>query len=67
MNESTWVFLVFWVFATVFGLSKDDSVVKMIAALLGMVFGILYLGTSFLLALGMVFLNFYLLYDAITE
>lgn len=66
MNETTWIFLVFWVFTTVFGLAKNDSIVKMIAALLGMVFGILYLGTSFLMALGMVFLNFYLLYDAIT-
>jgi hypothetical protein len=39
----------------------------MIGAILGIIFGILYLSTSFLIALGMVLLNFYLLYDAITE
>ena len=67
MNESNWIFLVIWIFATVFGLAKNDSVVKMVAALIGMVYGIFYLSTSFLLALGMILLNFYLLYDAIVE
>lgn len=67
MTEWIWVFLVFWVFVTCFGLAKGDPIVKMIGGLLGMVFGILYLSTSFLMGLGMVLLNFYLLYDAITS
>lgn len=67
MNESNWIFLVVWIFATVFGLAKKDPVVKMISALIGIVYGILYLSTSFILALGMIFLNFYLLYDAIVS
>ena len=67
MNESNWIFLVVWIFATVFGLAKGDPVVKMIAGLIGMIYGIFYLSTSFLLALGMILLNFYLIYDAIVE
>ena len=67
MNESNWIFLVIWIFATVFGLAKKDPVVKMIAGLIGIVYGILYLSTSFILALGMILLNFYLLYDAIVS
>lgn len=67
MNESNWIFLVVWIFATVFGLAKRDPVVKMIAGLIGIVYGIMYLRTSFLLALGMVLLNLYLLYEAIVE
>lgn len=67
MNESNWIFLVVWIFATVFGFAKKDPVVKMISALIGMVYGIFYLTTSFVLALGMILLNFYLLYDAIVS
>ena len=67
MTEWIWVFLLFWIFSTVFGHAKEDPIVRMIAALLGMIFGILYLSTSFIVALSMVFLNFYLLYDAISE
>ena len=65
MNESNWIFILIWIFATVFGFAKRDPVVKMIAALIGMMYGIFYLTTSFVLALGLIFLNFYLLYDAI--
>ncbi len=67
MTEWIWVFLVFWIFVTVFGFVKRDAIVRMIAGLLGMIFGIVYLSTSFIVALSMVFLNFYLLYDAISE
>ena len=67
MNESNWIFLVIWIFSTVFGLAKKDPVVRMIPALIGMVYGIFYLTTSFVLALGMILLNFYLLYDAIVS
>ena len=67
MNEANWIFLVVWIFGTVFGLAKKDSIVKMIAGLIGMVYGILYLSTSFLLSLGLILLNFYLIYDAIVS
>lgn len=67
MNESNWIFLVVWIFATVFGLAKRDPVVKMIAGIIGMIYGILYLQTSFLLSLGLILLNFYLLYEAIVS
>lgn len=67
LREWVWVFLVFWIFMTVFGFAKRDSIVKMIAGLVGMVFGILYLSSSFLIGLGMILLNFYLLYDAIVS
>ncbi len=65
LREWVWVFLVFWVFMTVFGHVKKDDIVKIISGLMGMIFGILYLSTSFLIGLTMVFLNFYLIYDAI--
>lgn len=64
MNEPVWIFLVFWVFVTVFGWVKKDGIVKSIGGILGVVFGILYLSTDFLASLGMILLNFYLLYDA---
>ncbi len=67
MREWVWVFLVFWIFTTVFAHVKRDEIVTMIAGLLGVVFGILYLSTSFLLALGMILINFYLILDAITS
>lgn len=67
MTEWIWIFLVFWIFVTVFGLAKKDPIVKMIAGILGIVFGIMNLRNSFLLSLGMVLLNFYLIYDAISE
>ena len=67
MNESNWIFLVVWIFATVFGLAKKDPVVKMISGLIGIVYGILYLRTAFILSLGMILLNLYLLYDAIVS
>lgn len=64
MTEWVWVFLVFWVFVTVFGWVKRDEIVRAIAGMLGIVFGILYLSTQFLVAIGMILLNFYLVYDA---
>ena len=67
MTEWIWVFLVFWIFVTVLGLTKGDIIVRMIAAFLGIAFGVLYLSTSYLMGLGMVLLNFYLLYDAIDD
>ena len=67
MNETSWIFLVVWIFATVFGLAKQDSVVKMIAGLIGIVYGILYLSQSFVLALGLILLNLYIVYDAIVS
>ncbi len=67
MREWVWVFLVFWVFVTVFSHVKRDEILKMIAGLLGVVFGILYLSTSFLISLGMILINFYLILDAITS
>ena len=67
MTEWVWVFLVFWIFVTVFGLAKRDSIVRMIAGFLGIAFGVLFLSTSYLVGLGMVLLNFYLLYDAIDD
>lgn len=67
LREWVWVFLVFWIFTTVFAYVKRDEIASMIAGLLGIVFGILYLSTSFLIALGMILINFYLLLDAITQ
>ncbi len=67
MNESNWIFLVVWIFATVFGFAKRDPIIKMIAALIGMIYGFLYLQTSFILALGLILFNFYLLYEAIVS
>ncbi len=67
LRETIWVFLVFWVFITVFAHVKRDEIVKMIAALIGIIFGIMYFSTSFLIGLGMVLINFYLLLDAITS
>lgn len=67
ITESTWVFLLIWIFSTVFGLAKKDPVVKMIAGIIGIVFGIFYLRTSFMVALGLILLNLYLLYDAIVS
>lgn len=67
MTEWIWIFLVFWIFVTVFGWVKKDDITKAIGALLGIVFGILYLSTQFLVSLGMILLNLYLLYDSIDE
>lgn len=64
MSEGVWIFLVFWVFVTVFGFVKRDDIVRAIGGLVGIVFGILYLSTDFLASIGMILLNFYLLYDA---
>ena len=65
LREWGGVFLVFWVFMTVFGHVKKDDIVKLISGLMGMMFGLIYLSSSFLIGLSMVFLNFYLIYDAI--
>ena len=67
MREWVWVFLVLWIFTTVFGHVKRDEIVAMIAGLLGMLFGVVYLSTSFLIGLTMVLINFYLIYDAISK
>lgn len=67
MTEWVWIFLVFWVFVTVFGLAKKDQIVKMIAGFLGIMFGITFMSTSYLMSLGLILLNFYLLYEAIDE
>ena len=67
LREWVWVFLVFWIFMTVFAHVKRDEIVTMIAGLIGVVFGILYRSTSFLIALGMILINFYLILDAITS
>lgn len=64
MTEWVWVFLVFWIFVTVFGWVKKDQVVRAIGGVIGIVFGILFLSTQFLIAMGMILLNFYLLYDS---
>jgi len=65
LTEWIWIFLVFWVFITVFGWVKKDEIVRAIGGILGIMFGVLYLSTHFLTALGMVLLNFYLVYDSI--
>ena len=67
IREWVWVFLVFWVFVTVFAYAKKDEILTMIGGLLGVAFGILYLSTHFLMALGMILINFYLILDAITS
>lgn len=67
IREWVWVFLVFWVFMTVFAYVKRDEILTMIGGLLGVAFGILYLSTHFLMALGMILINFYLILDAITS
>ena len=64
MNEWVWVFLVFWIFVTVFGWVKKDEILSALAGILGIIFGIMYLSTDFMISLGMILLNFYLLYDA---
>ena len=65
LREWVWVFLVVWIFMTVFGFAKKDDIVKIISGLIGLAFGIVYLSTHFLIGISMVFLNFYLIYDAI--
>jgi len=65
MTEWVWIFLTFWIFVTFFGWLKKDEITRSIGGILGIVFGILYLSTQFLLSLGIILLNFYLLYDAI--
>ena len=67
MNEWVWVFLVFWIFVTVFGWVKKDEIISAIGGILGIIFGIMYLSTDFMISLGMILLNFYLLYDAMDE
>jgi len=67
MNEWVWVFLVFWIFVTVFGWVKNDEIVSAIGGILGIIFGIMYLSTDFMISLGMILLNFYLLYDAMGD
>jgi len=67
MNEWVWVFLVFWIFVTVFGWVKKDEIVSAIGGILGIIFGIMYLSTDFMISLGMILLNFYLLYDAMGD
>jgi predicted membrane protein len=67
LREWVWVFLVFWIFITVFAEVKKDEIAKMIAGLIGIVFGIMYISTNFLIGLGMILINFYLLLDAITS
>ena len=67
MNEWVWVFLVFWIFVTVFGFVKRDEIVSAIGGILGIIFGIMYLSTDFMISLGMILLNFYLLYDAMGD
>jgi len=67
MNEWVWVFLVFWIFVTVFGWVKKDEIISAIGGILGIIFGIMYLSTDFMISLGMILLNFYLLYDAMGD
>lgn len=64
MNEWVWVFLVFWIFVTVFGWVKKDEIVSAIGGIIGIIFGIMYLSTDFMISLGMILLNLYLLYDS---
>ena len=67
MNEWVWVLLVFWIFVTVFGWVKKDEIISAIGGILGIIFGIMYLSTDFMISLGMILLNFYLLYDAMGD
>ena len=67
MNEWVWVFLVFWIFVTVFGWVKKDEIISAIGGILGIIFGIMYLSTDFMISLGMILLNIYLLYDAMGD
>ena len=67
LREWVWVFLVFWIFMTVFSPVKKDDILKMISALAGIFFGVLYISTSFLIALTMILINFYLILDAISK
>lgn len=67
ITEGLWIFLIIWIFATIFGFAKKDPVVRMISSMIGIAYGILYLRTSFVLALGLILLNLYLLYDAIVS
>jgi len=67
MNEWVWVFLIFWIFVTVFGWIKKDEIISAIGGSLGIIFGIMYLSTDFMISLGMILLNFYLLYDAMGD
>ena len=67
LTEWVWVFLVFWIFVTVFGWFKKDEIVSAIGGILGIIFGIMYLSTDFMISLGMILLNFYLLYDSMGD
>ena len=67
MDEWVLFFLVFWIFVTVFGWLKKDGIVSAIGGILGIIFGIMYLSTDFMISLGMILLNFYLLYDAMGD
>lgn len=65
MTEWIWVFILFWIFITVFGWVKKDEIVRALAGLIGIMFGIFYLKSQFLLGLGIILLNLYLTYDAV--
>lgn len=52
---------------TVFGWVKKDEIVSAIGGILGIIFGIMYISTDFMISLGMILLNFYLLYDAMGD
>lgn len=67
MTEWVWVFLVIWLFVIAFSYISKDFTVQAIGGIMGIVFGIIYLATTFLTGLAMILLNFYFVYQAVIE
>lgn len=57
--------MVIWIFTVLLSRYRKDQNLQALAAVLGVIFGILMLGVSALLALALIAINLYLLYDAL--
>lgn len=67
MTEWVWVMLTIWFMLLLYSHIKKDDNIQTIDAVMGVIFGILYLRTSDLLGLLFIAVNIYLLYDSIGE
>lgn len=64
-TEWIWLYMVIWIFTVLLSRYRKDQNLQALAAVLGVIFGILMLGVSALLALALIAINLYLLYDAL--
>ncbi len=65
MTEWIWVMLTVWIIILLIGQMKKDKNLQAIDAMIGIIFGVLYLSLSAMLDLALIVINLYLIYDAL--